>query len=43
MESVGEGKVYQGALMFMTILLPFSVVAWFLADCAQPSHLSHQC
>lgn len=31
MESVGEGKVYQGALMFMSILLPFSVVAWFLA------------
>lgn len=43
MESDGEGKGCQGALMFISILLPFSVVAWFLADCAQPSHLPHQC
>lgn len=33
----------KGALMFMNILLPFSAVAWFLADCVWHSHLSHQC
>lgn len=43
MELVEEGKACQGALMLMSILLPFGVMAWFLADCAQPSHLSHQC
>lgn len=42
MELAGKGEVCQGALMFVSILLPFSVMSWFLADCAQPAHQSHQ-
>lgn len=38
-----ERKSLPAALMFLSILLPFSVMAWFLAGCAELSHLGHQC
>lgn len=37
-----ERKSLPVTLMFLSILLPFSVVACFLAGCAEPSHLCHQ-